>query len=275
LIDISNIERFLSHPKVVETYNNFNALVSADFPAMNYIGINFDKTGVCSLKFYFAFYQRLTKEEVLKFIPHTADFDKYYHLWDASKKKSLGHTGCTFEIKFKGNLEPVLGFHFRLKPIKESYDLIGYPQHLPVAVGTLGTRPGINYEYSKDDVLRKKYYYLVQEDHKSYIAERFNKPFANNVQFAEYTESDLFSKVNLWRFDYSEENMNRPNYFRDSEQEMIDFFKRKYGLVNISEGYYENDEVKATYFFNTFETETFSKFDDPRNFQIDTLKLFF
>lgn len=269
----SNFYELLHHPKVVETYNNYLRLSNFEFSNMNYIGINFDEKGICSVKFYFAFFHWLKEEDILSFIPHTDDFNKYYHLWE-EHNRSLEHTGCTFEVKFKGSLTPSLGFHYRLKPIQEAYDLIGLPNQISFDAMSLNTRPGINYEYLPDAVLRKKYYYFEKQEHKDYIAERFKKPYAKKASLIEYTESELFSKVNIWKFDYSKENLSRPNYFNEADIELIKELHNKYGLISVSDGFYENNQVKATYFFNTLNNKSIAPFDKEENFNIDTLKLF-
>ena len=275
MITETDLFNLFKHPKVQETYKNYLSLSSKKYPNINYIGVNFNNKGdINSVKFYFAFFHKLTKNEIQKFIPHTNDFDRYYHLWDESKKRSLEHTGCTFEIKFKESLIPTIGFHYRLKPIKESYDLIGYPKNIPFNLLDVGTRPGINYEYTLESVLRKKYYYLEKPTHKEYIARMFNKPFAQDASLIEYTEADQISKVNIWRFDYSNDNLNRPNYFNSSEMRIINLIKEKYGLISISDGFYKDDLIKATYFFNTVNNTTNNPFDRKENFNIDTIKLF-
>lgn len=272
--DILELEKYFSHPKVLETYLNYKKLVSSDSPELNYFGINFDQNGIVSVKFYFAFFKKLEKSDVEKFIPDTHDFYRYYHLWDEVKNRSLEHTGCTFEVKFKGDLNPVLGFHYRLKPCPESYNLIGYPEQVPFDVLNLNTRPGINYEYGEKGILRKKYYYFQQPEHLKFISEKFKKPFAEKIALAEYTEADQFCKVNLWRFDYSKENMNRPSYFSNLGSKIISQLFEKYGLKNVSDGFYEHDKIIATYFFNTDNAFPDSAFERDENTNIDTLKLF-
>jgi hypothetical protein len=269
------LKKYLNHPIVIETYRNYNSLWEKrqNSPYLNYFGINFDSQGICSFKIYFAFFDRLIEKEVALFLPETTDFFRYYHLWEPTSVKTLEHSGCTFEIKFKGSLDPILGFHYRLKPIKESYDLIGYPENIPFDVLSLNTRPGINYEYFSDSVLRKKYYYFDSDFHKAYFAKRFNNDFLSKVGLIEYTESDKFSKINAWKFDFTKDNMNRPNPFNEKANAIIDFLKEKYGLINISDGYYESSDIRASYYFNIHKT-SIAPFDDKENLHIDTLKLF-
>lgn len=269
------INQYLFHPVVVETYQKYKSINKGEgYPELCYFGINFNKDGIYSFKFYFAFFRKLTLKEIQLFLPTTEDFEKYYHLWEESKEKTLEHSGCTFEVKFKHDLTPIFGFHYRLKPIKEAYDLIGYPTHLPFDVLSLGTRPGINFEYKNGQALEKKYYYLHTDEQRKYIADRFNIPFAIKAHLMEYTESDEFSKVNVWRFDLTKENLERPNAFNPRQQKYIDFLKETYNLINISDGYYEQSDIRASYYFD-IDQSSIAPFDAPINFNIDTLKLFY
>jgi len=268
------IEKYIKHPAVIDAYNKYNLLTQTpDRPYLNYFGINFDKKGIASFKFYFAFFRKLELKEIEQFLPTTDDFLKYYHLWEETHHKSLEHSGCTFEVKFKPDMTPIYGFHFRLPPTKEAYDLIGYPKLLPYNVFDLNTRPGINYEYSLNTVLRKQYYYLNSPEHKAYFAERFHNTYINKITLIEYTESDLFSKINAWRLDHTPENLNRPNVHSEYANQLFAFLKKEYNLVNISDGYYENNDTRASYFFNVKHTSE-APYDDPENFHVNTMKLF-
>jgi hypothetical protein len=270
----ADMNKFFFHPLVSKTYKRHLELTKNDFrPYLNYFGMNFDSEGISSFKFYFPFFRRLKKEEIELFIPHSEDFMRYYHLWDESDFRSLEHSGCTFEVKFNRHLTPILGFHFRLRPTSEAYKLIGLPQLLPFKINDLTTRPGINYEYSQGQVLRKKYYYFDSSDHKIYFANRFNNPFISRVNTIEYTESNDFSKINAWRFDHTPENINRPNVHSDYANQLFDYLNKKYNLINLSDGYYENQSIRASYFFNVINSSP-SPFDDEVNYNIDTLKLF-
>jgi hypothetical protein len=269
-----DLEKYIFHPLVSKSYQTHKELTKNDFrPYLNYFGINFDSNGISSFKFYFPFFRRLKKEEIELFLPHSSDFMRYYDLWDESDFRSLEHSGCTFEVKFKPDMVPIFGFHFRLRPTNEAYDLIGLPKLLPFEINNLKTRPGINYEYSTDQVLRKKYYYFDSIEHKNYFASRFKNSFISKANLIEYTESNDFSKINVWRFDHTPENLNRPNVHSVYANQIFDYLNDNYNLMNLSDGYYENESIRASYFFNVIHSSQ-APYDDPENYNIDTLKLF-
>lgn len=273
MLSLTDVTSLLSHPDVKRVYSHYKSLQDNDYPSMNYIGLNFRAGAIVSLKLYFALYKRLEIHDVAPFLPVTDDFFKYYSLWDSSKERSLEHTGCTFEIKFKGTMTPTYGFHFRLRNCEESYDLIGRSSSLPFDDLDLGTRPGINYEYDESGPLRKRYYYAESAEHKEFLSKKFNIPFILKSSLSELSEFNNITKLNVCRFDYSEENMLRENHFNSDEREVIQFFRRKYGLINVFDGFYDDKETKATYFFNT-KDKTENSFNQSKNFHIDTMKLF-
>lgn len=260
-------------PEVARLYEHHQSLIDDVYPSMSYMGVNFEAGAIVSLKLYFAIYRRLSEEEVEPFLPHTDDFNRYYALWEPSTRRSNEHTGCTFTIKFKSTLEPSYGFHYRLKNCDDAYRMIGSAPGLPADICDYGVRPGINYEYGQGDVLRKRYYYFDDARRKSYLAERFSRPFINKCSFAELAEFSGTSKVNAYRFDYSDENMSRPKYFDYNDSIFIDLMKNKYGLINVVDGYYEGGLRNSTYFFNTGRSNPLTAFDTDVNFSIDTVGL--
>jgi hypothetical protein len=274
---MSGIDYILSclrNPIVQQRYVLFKKLKKEQYPDMNYVGINFKGNDVVSVKIYFSFFHNLKEEDILKYIPTSADYNRYIHLWRESTIRNLEHSGCAFTIKFKPGKPITYGFHYRITPSKEAYDLIGRPNNIPFKVDDLGTRPGINYEYNNNETVVKRYYYFDKDDHREYFAKRFNNPFALNLHLIEYTESDKFSKAIFWRMEYADLNFNRPQFFAPEAEKIVKEFRNKYGLINMLDGYYENDNTIATYFFNTVKNEHQWPFDVPENFQIDTLKLF-
>jgi len=275
MLSYEDIVELANHRTVLDTYDRFLALRDPEYPDMNYIGLNFKDGEICSLKFYFAIQKRINEEQVKGFLPHTKDFMHYYSLWEPSKVQTAEHTGCSFTVKFKGNKSPERGFHYRLKPTAEAYEMIGEPKTLPFHGTELGTRPGINYEYdARGSSTRRRYYYLMKQDHKDYIAKRFGKPFARESRFCELTEFDDGCKVIIWNPYYTQHNLNRPNYFDAGARNVINRLYQDFGLINVTEGFYENEDIISTYFFNTIGPKTGNVNEGDVNFHMDTLKLF-
>lgn len=275
MLKYEDISKLAKQSTVWRAYDKFLSLRDPDYPDMNYIGLNFKDDQIFSLKFYFSVYKRILPADLDAFLPCSEDFMRYYHLWEASRKRSGAHTGCAFSIKFKGDGEPEVGFHYRLAPGSESFRMIGGPQTMPFSVDEFGSRPGINYEYKADGrKARRRYYYLEKQEHKDYIAKRFEKPFASRCRLCEVTEFDGGAKVILWTPDYIDEYMSRPSYFDQRSREVLRLLKEDFGLINAMDGFYESGGVLSSYFFNTLGQKNGNINQGPQNFHMDTLKLF-
>lgn len=270
--DILDLAR---HERVVRAYEKFLSLRHADYPDMNYVGLNFSSGRLCSVKFYFSVYRRITPRDVSAFLPHVDDFMRYYHLWEDSKVRSAAHTGCAFSVKFKANREPEVGFHYRLVACREAYELVGVPETLPFSGEELGTRPGINYEYAAGgEANRRRYYYLEKQSQKDYIAARFARPFASECRLCEFTEWHGGSKVILWTPDYTEHYLSRPTYFHGEAVTMLRRLRDDFDLISAMDGFYEDEDVISSYFFNTLGPKTGNINQGKENFHMDTLRLF-
>lgn len=275
MLDYSDIKLLSSHSSVIRAYEAFNSLRHSEYPDMNYIGLNFSGGRIVSFKIYFSFYRHLQLADVRHFLPTTYDFMKYYHLWDPSRVRTGNHTGCAFSIKFKNGHSPEFGFHYRMSPCSESFKLLGEPETLPYKLASFGTRPGINYEYcDSGKASRRRYYYLEKQEHKDYIAERFDWPFASQCRLCEFTEFDAGSKVIFWTPDYIKKYTERPSLFDPDSREILSRLSDDYGLINAMDGVYEGRDMVSSYFFNTLGPKNGNIHEGKRNFHMDTLKLF-
>lgn len=264
-----------NHSMVLAAYEKFNSLRVSEYPDMNYFGLNFLNGKISSVKFYFSIYRRINAGDVEAFLPTADDFMKYYHLWESSKVRTGSHTGCAFSVKFKGDEEPEVGFHYRLIENSESFRLVGQPKTLPFSIDELGTRPGINYEYGpRGRVIRRRYYYLERQVHKDYVAQRFCWPFASSCRLCELTEFGDRAKVIFWTPDYIKKYLDRPDPFDENARSVISRLNNEYGLVNAMDGFYEENGTVSSYFFNTIGPKTGNINEGKRNFHMDTLKLF-
>jgi hypothetical protein len=243
------IEQCFKNEELKRTYENYNEVWEKDkrFPYFNYFGINFNSKGIVSVKFYFHVFREITETEAALFLPTTEDFAKYYSYYHESLIQTTEHSGCAFELKFFPNLsDPIKGFHFRMNPTTKVYDLLGYPKLIPYSLDETHLSPGINYEYHPEHKLRKTYYYLNQQKHKIYFAEKFNLPFIKSAKLIEYSESESFSKINAW-FGNDPTYYNQSNTLENKNKELIDYLCSRYNLEAKFFGFYLNSETKAVY----------------------------
>lgn len=264
-----NFESFLNNPYLIKMYENYNQVWKKheDYPYLNHFGLNFDQQGIVSIKFYFHLFHKVTIEEAQLFLPQTDDFFKFYDLHEISKNWSMENSGCAFELKFKNQFEPTYGFHLKLNGGENTYDILGYPEKLPLNYLDINKKPGVNYEYTLNNKLIKKYYYFDDSVSKNYLSKRFNVNFFKDFSFLEYTESDLFSKINAWNSLPFQNKINDLNLFTVDNLKLINNLINKYNLDVKSVGKYENNSQAAIYFSS-------KQFEPVNNGQYnDTLKL--
>ena len=242
------IEKCLQNKLLNDIYLKYNQITKQNksFPYLNYFGINYDNKGVYSVKFYFHLFNKLNEEQVALFLPTTEHYFQYEHLRNYSEIATPQVTGCAFEVKFyKHSSNPVLGFHYKLKPKRESFDLIGNPTNLPETLIDYSYSPAINYEYHKDKTLRKKYFYFFNPSPKQYFSKRFNIPKLTLSSFIEYAESENISKINAI---FNKKSIEKLDFEFKTNKKILAICE-KYQLYVKFLGFYESHPIKAYYFY--------------------------
>jgi hypothetical protein len=215
-----------------------------------YFGINFKNDKVDSVKFYAHFLGDMTSEEILGFIPTARDFLKFLPLRNDEKSISGRNAGIALEIKFlRSENEPHYGFFYHLKNNKESFDAVGFPAGLPQELKSDCLGVGINFEYRKNDTLRKQYYYFNKPENKAFFEKKFDVNLLQEVRLIEYAESDSFAKINAYGRNVMEIH-SKAHTFSETERQIISCLNNRYGLINLGYGFYENKDVKSIYFFD-------------------------
>jgi len=273
---INKVIEYINHPLVKKWYYKHREICNRypEYPNMNYFGINFKDNSIVSFKVYFHFFHPLTKEEVSNFTNNISEFFEFYAFHKPSKVRDRRNTGVAFSIKFREN-KIYKGFHYRLENSKKAYELVGKPKLIPENIFDKDFGPGVNYEFSNDNEVFKKYYYFNKSDALSFFANQFNNVDINKAELLEYTESESFSKLISWRFDNRFKNTKKNNFFSELAQDLINQINEKFELVNLSEAEYKNENIKATYFFYFKDVLNDRPFEDNSAFYLNTLQVFY
>lgn len=234
---------FLSkYERVIAIHNHANPFT--------YFGINFKDNQVDCVKFYAHALADLSAEEMLEFIPTSSDYMKYHHLKNDEKKISGRNAGVALELKFKmTEKEPHSGFFYHVRNTTESLDELGFPAHLPSELKSDCVGLGVNFEYTNNKPLRKQYYYFNKPENKVFFEKKFGLSLLEEVRLIEYAESDSFAKINAYGHQLFEIQDKAPT-FTTKEKSVIAFFNKKYRLINLGYGFYENKTIKSVYFFD-------------------------
>ncbi|MCF8460602.1 MAG: hypothetical protein K9G46_07755 [Flavobacteriales bacterium] len=245
------IMQCLRSSSVVEMFETYNLLHKQQkgLPYFTYFGLNFKEDSVVSIKVYFHWFSQLDKEELEKFLPFSDHILEYYPYHAQSDFCNPNYTGCAFEVKFKDGQDEVIGFYLRLKACEETFKALGRPKSLPDWM-EIKLNPAINFEYSNEEVLLKKYYYFDEPETNKYFADRFELPFLNKAHLIEFAESDSFCKINTMYGNDLFDLATEVNRFGKNENELIQKLNDKYGLINAVYGFYERQDIKSVYFFD-------------------------
>lgn len=214
-----------------------------------YFGVNFDEQGLYSVKFYFHIFPVLRKDDVELFLPVSKDYLHYIEHYDG-----INNQGCAFEIKFqKGKEHPTIGFHYRLTADSKSFQLVGKPKFIDQI--DLQHGPGINYEYTGEEVYVKRYFYFTGVAFKQYFSERFDLPLLTETNLIEFSESDIMSKINIWFGVDNAHLIEEANLFTSAEKQCTNKIVDRYNVEMKACGLYENKKMKAVYFFRNLSNE--------------------
>lgn len=238
------IDSYLCHYALSKFLSNYEEILREKDSNYHFttFGINFKNNHLYSIKFYAHVMENLTDIELKKFIPFTSDYRTFLEF----KKDGLfnnENVGTVLELKFELTSDvPSVGFFYKLKNLNESFKKIGFPKKLPDILSEDYISLGVNFEYKKDKILFKKYYYF--KNSLNYFDEVYND--LNDTNVIEYAESDLISKFNV----YGDFDVNKVEIFTDLQKKLINRINQKYNLKNIGYGFYTNQDIRSVYFIS-------------------------
>ncbi len=214
-------------------------------PYQNYIGVNFNKSDVISIKLYFTFFEIPDFNFVKSYLPDTMGYEKYIGFYKSGSERSLLNSGIAFTLKINSSGEIKRGYHFRIDKTYSFPEIKAFKCNNNDLLNI-----GICQEFDKD-MLTKYYYYFDKAYNKEKFAERFDKAHAIKSDLIEYTESEKFNKLitcNLTKNSFYQKFLRYNSPIAD---EVDHLFVGTYGLDNtVAHGFYENSDIEAKYYFN-------------------------
>jgi hypothetical protein len=247
------LEDALGHQLLLSTHEYYlkSWREHPDHPFLTYIGLNFDRQGIYSVKFYFHLFHQVDKDTVKNFLPVTEDFFRLYHLHDYSVVNSPDHSGCAFTVKFyRGESSPERGFHYRMVCNDSALNAVPLPTQLPFDARSATHSVGISHEYGENGKQKvKRYFYFQQAEHKRHFAKHYGHDFLNDAVFVEYAESDGFSKINAF-YGKNTAALAQANVLPVGQREYVRDVCLRYGLVPKAFGHYSEGALLSVYLFN-------------------------
>jgi hypothetical protein len=262
------VNRLWARPEVQRYVDLTNALDSADAPMHNFVGFNLTRDRIVNAKVNHHHFRRLDDTQLAPLVPVRDVFDQVYPKWQPNMVRSTKETGSAFVIKVTESGPPTYQFHFRFPFQAGDFASLGVAPH-QIDLTNYSLNPGISFEYTGSQVLRKLYYYLNRPEEKAIVARQFDEPWAERADMLEYTQTDKARKVILWIL----ETADCEAYFRQLNwplmNELIDFMAT-FGCTPTFPGVYEGGEVRAVYFFR-YPLNVPNPWAQPENLQIRTL----
>lgn len=260
-----------ARPEVQQYADRLAALDSGTSPCHSFVGFNVTRSELLTAKVNHHHFRWLTPGQLDDLVPVRDVFDRYYPRWEPTEERSRQHTGSAFVIKVGTKAEPTYQFHFRFAFGPPDFADLGLAAHeLDLTDYTL--YPGISFEYSGTDVLRKLYYYLQQPHEKRVIARQFGEPWAEEAQMLEYTQTDRARKVIFWNFNAlaTRDYVRKLNW--PTLNSLVDFMD-DFGCTPMCPGVYEGGDLRALYFFKFADPSEPDPWSQPENRQIYTLPI--
>jgi hypothetical protein len=128
-----------------------------EHPRLSYVGVNFTQDAIKNYKFYFAFYRRLSSEEIQTALP-VADrgrFDELYAEWAPNSVYEELHRGTTFALKIDRDGALTHYYHLRIPGLP-----FGPPERLTLRDSDYTNLHGACEEFTDSQIHLKRYYYF-------------------------------------------------------------------------------------------------------------------
>lgn len=262
------VQRLWARPEVQHYVDLTAALDCGEAPMHNFVGFNLTRDRILNAKVNHHHFRRLDAAQLATLVPVRDVFDRVYPKWQPNMVRSTKETGSAFVIKVKETGPPTYQFHFRYPFAAEDFAELGVAPH-QIDLTNYSLNPGISFEYTGAEVLRKLYYYLNRPEEKAIVARQFGEPWCERADMLEYTQTDHARKVILWLL----ETEDCLAYFKQLGwplmNELIDYMAT-FGCVPTFPGVYEGGDIRAVYFFR-FPHPVANPWAQPENHQIRTL----
>lgn len=258
-----------ARPEVATYTRRLLALDPGDAPMQSFVGFNMTPDRILTAKVNHHHFVRLPENELRGLVPVRSVFDRYYPKWQPDQPRSRKETGSAFVVKVAPGSPATYQFHFRFPFQEEDFAELGLASH-EIDFRRYTLNPGISFEHTGEEVLRKLYYYLEDPGEKAIIARQFGEPWAQEAAMLEYTQTDKARKVILWNFFVDQTRAYIRNVGWPILDELVEFMDG-FGCSPMFPGIYEGGGVRAIYFFR-FPVASDDPWSLEENHQIRTLE---
>lgn len=200
------------------------------------LSFNFKNKKIVNFKVYCEIFREFNDNEILQFLPESENFKKYFKFWNRELPSSL----C-FGIKINRKLIPTQYFHIKfIDTLLPEFKDCKIFKERPTF-----NRTGISFEYEKNKIVKKYYFYYTNKEDISYFLEKNNiNEKIENVDHIEFTEFDtgeqkiivVYHYQNFSSFDVIREKF----YNVPSIKRSVEYFKQTHDILPSYIGIYKN-----------------------------------
>jgi hypothetical protein len=234
--------------KFLNDYQRLNNKTQNQY--FNYWGINFLNGNIHSIKFYAHVFSAINQSELLLFLPNFEDYEKYSVNIKTTPLNDFNSVGTVLELKlhFDNMAFERQGFFFL---VNSNLNNEIADNHIGLHINDYYAK-GINIEYQNGKRNVKQYYYLshnqlldIYRSH-AFQSSIFIPP---DIPLYELSVSEKIKKINFYGIDFTNSNFMK-NILNEEQIYLCRYINEKFNLINFGLGFYDNDNITSTYFFD-------------------------
>jgi len=202
------------------------------------ISFNFRENELLNFKIYCEIFRKFKKYEILKFLPTDKEFSYYFNYWDTELPSSL----C-FGIKVNTNHDVTQYFHIKLNCVLREFTECKIYKTRPSF-----TRTGISYEYTKEQIKKKYYFYYTKTEDIEFFKNTYNLVLENGcIDHIEFTEFDDGEQKIIVVYSYKNEaaysNIQKEFFQYNTLKQCVEYFVQDHNLLPCYFGVYKNNTI--------------------------------
>jgi hypothetical protein len=220
---------------------------------ITYLGINYTKNYISSLKFYFVTTKKINLQLIEKDFPFINEIEDVYSNYVENNKLSIENLGISFGLKINSDGNISYSYYQQIENYENVIESIKFPAE------EISIRNNYYVLEKKDNKIYKKQYLIVtKNENKHYLSSLFNLKniYSSQIKSIEFCEFNSEKKINFYPINKSVLE-NYLHHISNEVNDLVRFMKEEYNLYPNFPGIYLDTDLKSIYFFNKTVDENF------------------
>lgn len=226
-----------------------DVVFAKNFPVFWYFGVNYDQSGIRSIKFYIVSFKKTDVERLRTFFPYTDEIRDVYKDFESSMVFDMNNLGAAFGIKVDKSFDISYSFyqkkHGYIPPPPQSFHMLSKEKSIREDYYVM--------EFKKDKGYIKNYYLLFNNDNITSIIMKFDLNNALSVSDLGCVELGEFQNKQKISLTFKDD-LKKEQYIKDTNNhsflELDQFIKNTYGFFSFFPGNYLGNNLKSIYYFD-------------------------